>query len=430
MPVAVLYPKVSLEMSSGTIARWLVKEGDTVARGQVLFEIDNDKAAVEVEAPASGTMTGMVSAETEIEVGAAVAQILTAGENIVSAPSLPSPRNFAAPAATPSQGVAAPPAAAGDRRSAQGPRATPLARRIARDHGISFDGMVGTGPRNRIQKKDVLERLSAGAAQTPAAAQELNAVWLRRGTGMPVVMLHGFSGDLNNWRGMLAGAPVDWPVLAMDLPGHGQSPRDVPGDIDAMAELVEATLKKHAVGALLLVGHSVGGALAARVAVRGHADVRGLCLFAPAGLGPQINADFLDGILRARRTESLRPWLELLVHDPALIPEAMVKAVALQREDEALNDAMEGFRERFLPDGTQAISSRADLAQLQMPVRVVFGRQDSILPFTATRTLPGHVALHALDGCGHMPHLEHPALARRIVEDMHRACRAEAAALV
>lgn len=417
MPIHVVYPKVSLELSSGRIARWMVTEGETVRQGQVLFEIDNDKAAVEVEAPASGVIRDLVDSEIEVEVGADVARIYAEGEAAGDAKT---------PAAVLEMPVVEAKAATSVVAKRNGherhPNPTPLARRIARENGISLDGIHGTGPGGRIQKTDVVTRI--GDARRPVAAESadiLNTVWLRKGEGLPVVLLHGFSADLNNWRGMFAGARIDWPALAIDLPAHGRSSRTVPENLDRMAECVEATLAAEQVGPLVLAGHSFGGALAARLASRGQLDIRGLCLIAPAGLGPEINGAFVEGVLRAQRSESLKPWLELLAHDPAVISPAFVQATVLQREDDGLTEAMRAFADRFSPDGTQAVSIRNDLARLLCPVRVIFGRQDRILPFAATAGLPGNVGLHTLDNCGHMPHLEYPELVMKILGEIRRS---------
>ena len=380
---------------------------------------------------ADGVIRELTGSEIEVDVGGNVARIYADGEAHGDGKAAVAAQAPAAETWVASTALAPETRKNGHR---QHPNPTPLARRIARENGIVLDGLHGTGPGGRIQKTDVIARIgNAGHTQsvtvertTPRPVQSdvshaLNAVWLRRGEGVPVVFLHGFSADLNNWRGMLAGARADWPALAIDLPAHGRSPRDVPEDLDRIAEQVEATLAAEQVGPLVLAGHSFGGALAARLASRGQLDIRGLCLFAPAGLGPEINAAFVDGVLRARRSESLRPWLDLLAHDPAVISPAFLQATVQQRDDEGLTAAMRAFAERFFPDGTQANSIRSDLARLMCPVRIVFGRQDRILPFSATAGLPGNVGLHAFDMCGHMPHLEYPALSMKILGEVRRS---------
>ncbi|MDB5663878.1 acetoin dehydrogenase dihydrolipoyllysine-residue acetyltransferase subunit [Cypionkella sp.] len=427
MPTPVIYPKVSLENAVGKVSQWRVTEGEVVCAGQVLFEIENDKAAVEVEAAADGVIRHLTPAGTEVDVGAQVATIYAPSEAFGDLDTKPQPVATAAAATATTATVTT--SVAPLENAQRGPRPTPLARRIARDQSLSIDGLAGTGPRGRVQKKDVLAYLSSlarGPQGTSPAPQRnandtLHHVWLRRGSGVPVVLLHGFAGDLNNWRGLFAGARFEGPVLALDLPGHGQSPLDIPADMDALALLVEQSIAGLVDGAILLAGHSFGAAVATRIAARGSLDLCGLCLFAPAGLGPEINAAFTEGILRADASDSVRPWLNELVHDSAVISDAFLRAVVEQRRNQPLTDAMRAFANRFFPDGTQSHSILPDLNSITLPTRVVFGRNDRILPFARAAELPGHVALHALATCGHMPHLEQPALARRILSEMRRS---------
>lgn len=419
MPTNVIFPKVSLDQETGCIARWLIEEGAVVAIGDILFEVDNDKAAVEVEAPAGGVIRGLVGSGEILSTGDTVAQIYATGEDATEVPV----SSGVTIAHAPSNAGVAPPVMEGQRP----PNPTPLARKLARDRGISIEGLIGTGPRGRIQKADVLAAAGksqvapAVGAPSVSAARILHTAWLRDGDGIPVVMLHGFSGDLNNWRGLWAGGRSRWPALGIDLPGHGQSPRDIPADLDDLAGQVERTLAALDIGPMVLAGHSLGAAVATRLARRSLVDVRGLCLFAPAGLGPEIHAPFVEGVLRAQSAESLRPWLELLVDDPSVISEAFLRAVESQRRDRELTQAMQDFAKRFLPDGTQRFSIAGDLAAIKDLVRIVFGRQDRILPFSATHRLPENVALHAVGDCGHMPHIEKPALCMRILDDVWRS---------
>jgi pyruvate dehydrogenase E2 component (dihydrolipoamide acetyltransferase) len=231
-------------------------------------------------------------------------------------------------------------------------------------------------------------------------------------------LIHGFSGDLNNWRGLIGASRLDAPVLALDLPGHGRSSRTIPESLDDIATHVEATLRSRGVTSPVIAGHSFGALVAARIAAQRTLDVGGLALFAPAGLGPAINREFIDGILRASTPESLRPWLAELVHDPAIITDVVVRMAVEARRDADLTGAMRRFADIFMPDGTQRCSILPDLEGLSMPARVIFGRNDRILPFHETARLPAHVALHAVRDCGHMPHLEHPALAQRILSEL------------
>lgn len=185
---------------------------------------------------------------------------------------------------------------------------TPLARRIARDNGLILDGVKGTGPRGRVQKRDVMAELARTAqapaqpltAAPPTTAARLNAVWYQKGEGLPVAFLHGFGADYTSSGRMLSGARYEWPAMAIDLPCHGQSGTHLPADLDGIAADVEATLQAEGVTDFVLSAHSIGDAVAARMASRGILRIRALCLFAPAGLSSEINPGFIEGMLRAQ----------------------------------------------------------------------------------------------------------------------------------
>ena len=109
----------------------------------------------------------------------------------------------------------------------------------------------------------------------------------------------------------------DGPVLGMDLPNHGKSPRMPVPDLDALARLLLARLDREGIESLHLLGHSMGGGAAIALTTALQSRLRSLTLVAPLGLGPQINGAFIQGILRATRLASLQPWLDTLFGDPA-----------------------------------------------------------------------------------------------------------------
>ena len=176
MPINITMPALSPTMEEGTLAKWLVKEGDTVSSGDIIAEIETDKATMEVEAVDEGTMAKILIGEgTEgVKVNAVIAVLAEEDEDAssvqataapVSTPPastpVPAPTPVAASEARPTP-VAASPApvapATGDRI-----KASPLARRIAGLKGLDLAGVTGTGPRGRIIKRDV-EAAQPGAA--------------------------------------------------------------------------------------------------------------------------------------------------------------------------------------------------------------------------------------------------------------------------
>ncbi|MEQ8368666.1 MAG: pyruvate dehydrogenase complex dihydrolipoamide acetyltransferase, partial [Roseicyclus sp.] len=179
MPTEILMPALSPTMEEGTLAKWLVKEGDTVTSGDLLAEIETDKATMEFEAVDEGVIGKILVAEgTEgVKVNSPIAVLLGDGESAGDvAAAAPAPASAAPAAAAPAEATAAPaPAAAAPAPAApaasDGTRlfASPLARRIARDKGLDLAQIKGTGPHGRIVKADV-EHAEPGAAAAPAAA--------------------------------------------------------------------------------------------------------------------------------------------------------------------------------------------------------------------------------------------------------------------
>ncbi|MDV7269555.1 pyruvate dehydrogenase complex dihydrolipoamide acetyltransferase [Thioclava sp. A2] len=174
MATEILMPALSPTMEEGTLAKWLVKEGDTVNSGDIIAEIETDKATMEFEAVDEGVIGKILIAEgtSGVKVNTAIAVLLEEGEDASAAvtpavaPAAAPKAEAAAPAPAPSAAPApaAPKAAGGERIFA-----SPLARRIAAEKGLDLAGIAGSGPKGRIVKADV-EGKTASAAPAPAAA--------------------------------------------------------------------------------------------------------------------------------------------------------------------------------------------------------------------------------------------------------------------
>jgi len=180
MAIEILMPALSPTMEEGTLAKWLVKEGDTVTSGQILAEIETDKATMEFEAVDEGIVGKLLVAEgtSGVKVNAPIAVLLDEGEAMpeagakAEAPKADAKAETAetveAKATTPAAAQTAAPAP----KSGDGSRifASPLARRIAADKGLDLAALKGSGPRGRIVKADVEGQSAAPAAAPKAAA--------------------------------------------------------------------------------------------------------------------------------------------------------------------------------------------------------------------------------------------------------------------
>jgi pyruvate dehydrogenase E2 component (dihydrolipoamide acetyltransferase) len=266
---------------------------------------------------------------------------------------------------------------------------------------------------------------SGRASSAPGGAVDIGArlglYTLREGSGTPLVLLHGFGADHGIWRGFAGRLATPAPVLGIDLPGHGAAhghpARSVPEMVDALArELTDAGLSR-----VHLCGHSLGGALAAELAGGGLLDVRSLTLLAPAGLTPAIDGAFIDALCRCTREDSLRPWLRQLVHDPASLPDALVRALVAARQDAATTRAHRALADAVFPEGTQAVDIRLALARMGGPLKVIVGAADRIIPPSGTRGLPARAGVHTLPAVGHLPHLEDPETVASLLDEALRS---------
>ncbi|MDK1492179.1 pyruvate dehydrogenase complex dihydrolipoamide acetyltransferase [Sinorhizobium sp. 7-81] len=186
MPINITMPALSPTMEEGNLAKWLVKEGDKVRSGDVIAEIETDKATMEVEAVDEGTVAKIVvPAGTEgVKVNALIAVLAADGEDVTTAAkggngaAAPAPAvktEQPAPAAPPAAAPAAQPAAAPSPAPAAGDDkrvfSSPLARRLAKEAGIDLSAIAGSGPYGRVVKKDVETAVAGGGAKPAAAPQ-------------------------------------------------------------------------------------------------------------------------------------------------------------------------------------------------------------------------------------------------------------------
>ncbi|GGA54875.1 pyruvate dehydrogenase complex dihydrolipoamide acetyltransferase [Sphingomonas psychrolutea] len=199
MPVEIKMPALSPTMEEGTLAKWLVKEGDTVKSGDLMAEIETDKATMEFEAVDEGVIGKILVAEgtDNVKVGTVIATLLMEGEEASSpaaeaeaapAPSSPSPprgegrgEGTSPPAPTPvAPAPTAPLPASGEREKGERIKASPLARRIAAEKSIDLATLTGSGPNGRIVKADldaspVTQAIDTGPRPTPAKQEEAAA---------------------------------------------------------------------------------------------------------------------------------------------------------------------------------------------------------------------------------------------------------------
>ena len=229
-----------------------------------------------------------------------------------------------------------------------------------------------------------------------------------------MLLLHGFAGDAQIWAPLAATlVRAGARVIAPDLPAHGATAIEAA----TLGDLVAAGggfMDRLGLSRLHLVGHSLGAALACRLATARPGLVRQLTLLAPAGLGGEIDGDFVAGMAAVTRGGALAHLLRrLALQPPPISPEqldAMAAALGPRRRLTALAAALAA-------DGRQQIDIVPDLQTIDQPVRILWGLEDRIIPWRHALAAPSRVALHLFRNAGHMIQWDQPEDVAALLKD-------------
>ncbi|MGI9463699.1 MAG: acetoin dehydrogenase dihydrolipoyllysine-residue acetyltransferase subunit [Aestuariivirgaceae bacterium] len=359
-PVAM--PKWGMTMTEGTVAGWLAEEGDEISEGHEFLEIETTKITNVVEAQATGTLRRrLIAAGSTVPVGSLLAVI---AEDRISDAELDEFIITYAPVES------------------------------------NAAGGSGTGPVSRM---------------VDAGGRNINVATLGD-AGDDVILLHGFGGDLNSWMFNQPELAAQFKVHAVDLPGHGQSTLDVgSGSVPGLAAAILGLMDAEGVPSAHLVGHSLGGAVALFMAIKHPEQVHSATLICPGGLGPDINLDFIDDFIAADRRKDMKSVPGLLFADPDAVQRKMVEDSLKFKRLDGVPAALQTIRRANFTDTHQAGGMREGLASSKVPVQVIWGADDKIIPATHMSGLPQSVETHLLDGAGHMPHMEQAAAVTRLI---------------
>ncbi|MDH5540881.1 MAG: acetoin dehydrogenase dihydrolipoyllysine-residue acetyltransferase subunit [Rhizobacter sp.] len=357
----IVMPKWGLSMAEGTVVSWLVEEGTEIRVGMPILEVESDKIANAVEAPDPGLLRRRLASAGEVLPVKALLGVMApveVGDAEIDA--------FIA-------GYVVPAAGEGDEAEA-GP-------------AYQFTEVDGIRMRYARRGGD-----GAGAA----------------GSANPVLFLHGFGGDLDNWLFNLDAVAAAVPVIAIDLPAHGQTDARLPGSgtIADLAGFVLHFLDAIEVPRVHAVGHSMGGAVAAQMALTAPQRVASLVLIDSAGLGAEINGGYIEAFVGAATRRELKPVIEQLFADPGLVTRQMVDDLLKYKRLDGITQALTQLGAALFGGGRQATQPVAQLAGKGMPMTVVWGRDDRIIPAAHAANAAAGAQVEVLDGAGHMPMME------------------------
>ena len=358
---AITMPKWGMTMTEGKITAWLFAEGDAVGAGDEFVEVETDKIANVVEAEHAGHLRRI---------------LVPAGQS----------------------------ARCGSLIAVMAPQEVTDAAIDTYLEGFVIEGAGDDAQPSLTQRKVAVGDLT------------LNVVTAAGGDGVPVVMIHGFGADTGAWMFNQAELAVGRDVHAVDLPSHGAS--DVaPGcaDLAALTGAVAGVLSQIAPGGVHLVGHSLGGRIALRLATQADIQARSLCLVAPAGFGGGVNQDFLTAFTEADRRRPMKAALQMLVADPDAVSSEMIERTLSFKRIDGVPDALAAIVALSLSETAISDGVAENLGQLTCPMLVIWGAQDRILSPDGTKTAPDGATVILVENAGHMPQMEAAASVNKAI---------------
>jgi pyruvate dehydrogenase E2 component (dihydrolipoamide acetyltransferase) len=353
-------PKWGLSMTEGTVVQWLVEEGTELENSDEVVEVESEKINNAVESPVSGVLRRQVAQEgDEIPVGGLL--------GVIAAPDVP-------------------------------------------DEEI--DAYVEEFQETFVPE----EEGEAGPEPEIVEAGGKSVQYLVVGEGDPLVLLHGFGGDINIWVFNQEALAAEHTVYALDLPGHGASTKDVgDGDLDSFIGVLTDFLDAMGVEKVHLAGHSMGGAIASAFA-KAHPDrVGSLILIASAGLGEEINEEYIEGFIAANRRREMKNTLGMLFANPDLVTRQLVQDVMRFKRLDGVDEALRKVADKVFPDGKQA--DVPDLSELSVPILAIWGSEDHIIPVVHSENLPENARVEVLEDTGHMPQMEAAGKVNRLIRE-------------
>ena len=353
-------PKWGLSMTEGTVVQWLVEEGAELENGDEVVEVESEKINNAVESPASGVLRRQVAQEgDEIPVGGLL--------GVIAAPDVPDEEIDA------------------------------YVEEFQESFVPEEEGEAGPEP-------EIVE----------AGGKSVQYLIVGEGEGDPLVLLHGFGGDINIWVFNQETLAAEHTVYALDLPGHGASTKDVgDGDLDSFVGVLTDFLDAMEVEKAHLAGHSMGGAIAGAFAKAHPNRVASLILIASAGLGEEINEEYIEGFIAANRRREMKNTLGMLFADPNLVTRQLVQDVMKFKRLDGVDEALRKVADKIFPDGKQA--DVPDLSELSVPILAIWGSEDSIVPVSDSENLPENARVEVLKDTGHMPQMEAAGKVNRLI---------------
>lgn len=351
---AITMPRWGMTMTEGQLVKWLVQVGEPVTVGQEILEIETEKIANVLEATAAGTLRRQVVTEQSVAMVGNLLGVISDGQPGEEA----------------------------------------------------IDAFVAAFA-DRQQSSEDTESSGPAARSVEIEGGSINVLSMGDGAAVPAVFIHGFGGDLNSWLFNHPEIAESRPAHALDLPAHGASsiPRTAMM-VENLADAVLSTLDRLGLERCHIVAHSLGAAMALLIARDLPSRVASLSLVSPVGLGPEINNQYIRDFLGAERRAQMSKALSTLFADPSQVRREMADDVLRFMRTDGVPAALRALAEDAFPDGRQRLTLREVIGTGKVPVQIIWGEADRIIPSGHAAGLESSAKVHVLPGVGHMAYLE------------------------
>ncbi|NOZ42132.1 MAG: acetoin dehydrogenase dihydrolipoyllysine-residue acetyltransferase subunit [Alphaproteobacteria bacterium] len=363
---AVTMPKWGMSMTTGQVVGWLEEDGARVEKGAEIVEIETEKTVNVLEAVESGILVRTIAqAGDKLPVGALLGVIAqnSPGNEAIEAFIEKFQQDF-----------------------------------TTRDNNDASD--------NQPLDITLADNITIAYQYLPAGQD---------GDNLPIILLHGFGGDRNSW--LFNSAELNSGVYALDLPGHGGSSKKVgDGSLAFLAHIVSEFMTALDLPKAHIVGHSLGASVALSLAHSFPAKVAALTLLSGLGTGTEVNRQYIEGFLAANRRKTLKPWMQQLFFNADMVSRDMVEEVLKAKRIEGAEACLGKIAAAAVLAPAEP-NPAPDLAQLTMPLQVIWGRQDRIAPPDQTRDLPDGITVTIIEKAGHMVHMEAAKRVNKLIRD-------------
>ncbi len=353
--IPIVMPKWGLSMQEGKVNEWLVSVGDRIEVGMPILDVETDKLANAVEAPDAGLLRRCLAEPGDVLPVKALLGVL-ADESVPEA---------------------------------------------------EIDAYVAA---YQVPDDDA-EADDAGPVFQTLNVAGIDIRYQQSGSGSPLLLIHGFGGDLNNWLFNVDELARQHTVISLDLPAHGGSAVRLPenSDLAGLASFVLQCVDALGHRQIAVLGHSMGGAIAAQMALLAPERISRLALVSPCGLAEDINMAYVNGFIEAESRRDLKPVLGLLLADPDAVSRSMVDDTLKYKRLDGVREALGTLRDQLFADGRQQALPVRQLDPARHPLLLLWGEADQVIPATQAAAAPAGSQIHRFAASGHMCHMDQAA---------------------